>query len=77
MKNRKSTPQNHNPEGLIYNCSFCGRSFNRKESKTLHEKHCNLNPNRIDGPSKGMIHSEEQNKKNSKYWYTTIKVIGD
>lgn len=29
-------------------CSFCKRKFNRKSAKTLHEKHCKMNINRVD-----------------------------
>jgi very-short-patch-repair endonuclease len=50
----------HRRESLCYHkknyyfecsCDFCGRNFNTKESKTLHEKCCQNNPNRIPGKS--------------------------
>lgn len=43
------------------NCSFCGREFSRKESKTFHEKYCQKNPNRIQ--CKGHPCSDEQRSK--------------
>ena len=45
----------------IFRCSFCDREFNRKESKTFHEKYCKENPNRVicKGHS---IDSETRNK---------------
>lgn len=64
MQNRKVVKQNHNPDNFVYYCSFCGRSFNRKESKTLHEKYCTKNVNREEHPRKGEVHTEEQNLKN-------------
>lgn len=43
------------------NCEFCGRSFNRKSAKTLHEKSCRENPNWVKGSTR--TYSEETRKK--------------
>ena len=43
------------------NCCFCNRNFTRKSAKTLHEKSCKLNPNRIKGHT--TILSSEARKK--------------
>ena len=43
------------------NCEFCGRSFNRKSAKTLHEKSCRKNPNWVKGHT--TILSESSKKK--------------
>lgn len=42
-------------------CEFCNRTFNRKSAKTLHEKSCSNNPNRVKGHA--TILSEESKKK--------------
>lgn len=43
------------------NCEFCGRSFNRKSAKTLHEKSCRKNPFWVKGHT--TILSEASKKK--------------
>lgn len=64
MKNRKGYKQNHNPEGLTYKCNFCERTFSRKESLTVHIRHCKSNPDGVPREASKYIHSEEQNRKN-------------
>lgn len=76
MKNRKSVKQNHNPNNDVYYCSHCNRQFSRKESRTLHEKYCEYNPNKIDNPRKGKPHTEEQNSKNRKAVIEKYEKIG-
>lgn len=40
------------------NCKYCGKPCKFKNSLTLHEKHCKLNPNRV--PREGHKFNEEQ-----------------
>lgn len=46
---------------LRYICQYCGKEFTTKNGKSLHEKSCNLNPNRIPGARHPV--SEETKKK--------------
>lgn len=49
-----------------YYCQYCGCFKDQLNSLHLHEKHCKLNPNRVDGTSKGRKMSEDFKKKHSK-----------
>lgn len=44
-------------------CRYCGQKSSTPNGNTVHEKSCIKNPNRIDGPTKGLKLSEEQKKK--------------
>ena len=61
-------------------CQYCGREFNRKNSKSCHEKYCRYNPNRVDGWSKGLNkYNSESMKKISNTYKTNFnkgKFIG-
>lgn len=48
-----------------YYCQYCGRFCDQLNSLHLHEKSCKLNPNRVDGCTKGVKQSAEFRKKRS------------
>ena len=48
-----------------YYCKYCNKFCDQLNSLHLHEKHCILNPNRIDGTSKGRTMTDEFKKKQS------------
>ena len=46
---------------IICNCQYCNIEFTHGFAKNLHEKHCELNPNRVE--CKGHLNSEETRQK--------------
>lgn len=65
--------QNHYKECF---CKFCGRRSTSRSGNTLHEKSCKLNPQRVDGSSKGYKMTEEQRKRCSDVRKRTIAKNG-
>lgn len=61
---------------LIYKCKYCGREILSKSGCTLHEKSCDLNPNKVPGSNLGYHHSEEVRKKLSEIRKKKIKENG-
>lgn len=47
-----------------YTCRFCDSVYNTTKSGiSLHEKYCNMNPNRVNHPNKGISLSEESKQR--------------
>lgn len=63
-------------EDIKYICQYCGKEFSTKSGKSLHERSCELNPNKQPGYNLGQHHSDATKKKLSEIRKQKIKDNG-